>query len=141
MAKHRRFTGEYQAKVEREALRGERPIQDIAAKYGMHPDQVCMWSMPSNSIERCAWVTRTLPSATDGQTQRPFSRRFKHRQASLPSHQITLTRSPRRPPKTSRCPAVGIYIQDSLCRGRSASMPEPEHQIDPSSIRSSGCRD
>ena len=38
MAKRRRFTGEFKAKVALEALRGERPIQDIAAKYGVHPN-------------------------------------------------------------------------------------------------------
>ena len=43
MAKRRRFTGEFKAKVALEALRGERPIQDIAAKYGVHPNQVSTW--------------------------------------------------------------------------------------------------
>jgi len=37
MAKPRRFTGDFKAKVALEALRGERPIQDIVAKYGVHP--------------------------------------------------------------------------------------------------------
>ena len=40
MAKRRRFTGDFKAKVALEALRGERPIQDIGAKYGVHPNQV-----------------------------------------------------------------------------------------------------
>jgi transposase len=43
MAKRRRFTGDFKAKVALEALRGERPIQDIAAKYGVHPNQVSTW--------------------------------------------------------------------------------------------------
>jgi len=43
MAKRRRFTGEFKAKVALEALRGERPVQEIAAKYGVHPNQVSTW--------------------------------------------------------------------------------------------------
>lgn len=43
MAKRRRFTGEFKAKVALEALRGERPIQDIASKHGVHPNQVSTW--------------------------------------------------------------------------------------------------
>lgn len=43
MAKRRRFTGEFKAKVALEALRGERPIQDIAAQHGVHPNQVSTW--------------------------------------------------------------------------------------------------
>jgi len=43
MAKRRRFTGEFKAKVALEALRGECPIQEIAARYGVHPNQVSTW--------------------------------------------------------------------------------------------------
>jgi len=43
MAKRRRFTGQFKAKVALEALRGERPVQEIAAKYGVHPNQVSRW--------------------------------------------------------------------------------------------------
>ena len=43
MVKRRRFTGEFKARVALEALRGERSIQDIAAKYGVHPNQVSTW--------------------------------------------------------------------------------------------------
>lgn len=39
MAKQRRCY-KFKAKVALEALRGKRPIQDIAAKYGVHPNQV-----------------------------------------------------------------------------------------------------
>ena len=44
MAKRRRFTGEFKAKVALEALRGECPIQEIAAKYGVA-------SQPSQHVE------------------------------------------------------------------------------------------
>jgi transposase len=57
MAKRRRFTGEFKAKVALEALRGECPIQaeedqktaweavfpTKAARYGVHPNQVSTW--------------------------------------------------------------------------------------------------
>ncbi len=53
--------------------------------------------MPSSSIASCAGVTVTLPSAGDGQTKRPRSRRLLNKHAPCPSHQMTLIRSPRRP--------------------------------------------
>ena len=41
--KRRRFTAQFKAKVATEALRGERTIQAIAAKYQVHPNQVSGW--------------------------------------------------------------------------------------------------
>ena len=41
--KRRRFTAQFKTKVATEALRGERTIQAIAAKYQVHPNQVSGW--------------------------------------------------------------------------------------------------
>ena len=41
--KRRRFTAQFKAKVATEALRGERTIQALAAKYQVHPNQVSGW--------------------------------------------------------------------------------------------------
>lgn len=41
--KRRRFTAQFKAKVAAEALRGDRTIQAIAAKYAVHPNQVSGW--------------------------------------------------------------------------------------------------
>ena len=35
----RRFTNQYKAKVALEALRGDKTIQEIAAKHQLHPNQ------------------------------------------------------------------------------------------------------
>lgn len=43
MTKRRRFTAEFKARVALEALRGDRTIQEIAAKHQVHPNQVSMW--------------------------------------------------------------------------------------------------
>lgn len=40
MAKRRNFTDQFKAKVALEALRGDKTIQEIAAKYQVHPNQV-----------------------------------------------------------------------------------------------------
>jgi hypothetical protein len=58
-----------------------------------------------------------LPSLAEGQTNRPFSSRFRNMQAPWPSHQITLTRSPRRPRKTNRCPPNGFCCVFRLMAG------------------------
>ena len=43
MAKRRNFTDQFKAKVALEALRGDRSIQEIAAKHQLHPNQVSTW--------------------------------------------------------------------------------------------------
>ena len=43
MAKRRKFTDQFKAKVALEALRGDKTIQEIAAKHQVHPNQVSTW--------------------------------------------------------------------------------------------------
>ena len=43
MSTRRRFTGEFKAKVALEALRGDKTIQEIAARHRVHPNQVSTW--------------------------------------------------------------------------------------------------
>ena len=44
MTKRRRFMADFKAKVALEALRGDNTIQEIAARYKVHPNQVSTWS-------------------------------------------------------------------------------------------------
>ncbi len=43
MTKRRRFTADFKAKVALEALRGDKTIQEIAARYKVHQNQVSTW--------------------------------------------------------------------------------------------------
>jgi transposase-like protein len=43
MTKRRRFTSDFKARVALEALRGDKPIQEIAARHKVHPNQVSTW--------------------------------------------------------------------------------------------------
>jgi transposase-like protein len=43
MAKRRNFTDQFQAKVALEALRGDKTVQEIAAKHQLLPNQVRIW--------------------------------------------------------------------------------------------------
>jgi transposase-like protein len=43
MRHRRRFTADFKGKVALEALRGDRTIQEIAAKHQVHPNQVSGW--------------------------------------------------------------------------------------------------
>ena len=43
MTQRRRFTADFKAKVALEALRGDKTIQEIAARYKVHPNQVSTW--------------------------------------------------------------------------------------------------
>ena len=42
MTNRRRFTAEFKARVALEALRGDKTIQQIAAKHKVHPNQVSL---------------------------------------------------------------------------------------------------
>ena len=43
MTARRRFTSEFKARVALAALRGDKTIQEIAAKHKVHPNQVSAW--------------------------------------------------------------------------------------------------
>ena len=43
MAKRRTFTAAFKARIAKEALRGDRTVQQIAAKHEVHPNQVSQW--------------------------------------------------------------------------------------------------
>ena len=43
MTTRRRFAGEFKARVALEALRGDKTVQEIAAKHKVHPNQVSTW--------------------------------------------------------------------------------------------------
>jgi transposase len=43
MRTRRRFTGEFKAGVALEALRGDKTVQEIAARHQVHPNQVSAW--------------------------------------------------------------------------------------------------
>jgi hypothetical protein len=80
-------------------------------------------SIPSKSIANCAGVSATFPPLAEGQTNRPFSSRFRNMQAPWPSRQITFTRSPRRPRNTNRCPANGSCFKTASASAASAANP------------------
>jgi len=43
MKKRRRFTAEFKAKVALEAIKGQRPIQELAKDFDVHPNQIAQW--------------------------------------------------------------------------------------------------
>ena len=43
MAKRRKFSDQFKAKVALEALRGDKTTQEIAARHQVHPNQVSTW--------------------------------------------------------------------------------------------------
>jgi|TARA_B100000315_G_scaffold158274_1_gene146924 transposase-like protein len=43
MTIRRRFTADFKARVALDALRGDKTIQEIAAKHKVHPNQVSTW--------------------------------------------------------------------------------------------------
>ena len=43
MSRRRRLSGELKARIALEALGGDRPLQEIASKHQVHPNQVSTW--------------------------------------------------------------------------------------------------
>jgi transposase len=43
MTTRRRFSADFKARVALEALRGDKTVQEIAAKHKVHPNQVSTW--------------------------------------------------------------------------------------------------
>ena len=39
----KRYKGEFKAKVALEAIRGDLPLAELAAKYGIHPTMIATW--------------------------------------------------------------------------------------------------
>ena len=51
MAKRRNFTDYFKAKIALEALRGDKTIQEIAAKHQLHPNQVSTWKRQAVALD------------------------------------------------------------------------------------------
>lgn len=62
MAKRRKFTDQFKAKVPLEALRGDKTIQEIAAKHQVLPNQVSTWKR--QPVEGMAEVFARVVSQT-----------------------------------------------------------------------------
>lgn len=54
MKTRRRFTAEFKAKVALEAIRGEQTLNELAARYELHPNMIVTWKR--QAIENMATV-------------------------------------------------------------------------------------
>ena len=61
MAKRRRFTASFKARVALAALREDRTLQQIAAQHSVHPNQVSHWKR--QAWEGLAGIFEARPSA------------------------------------------------------------------------------
>jgi len=43
MVKRRRYTAQIKAQIAIEAIRGKKKINELAAEYGVHPNQITKW--------------------------------------------------------------------------------------------------
>ena len=76
MTKRRKFSDQFKAKVALEALRGDRTIQEIAAKHRLHPNQVSTWK--KQAVEGLSGVF-----SGDGKTQGPRDSEIKDLHAKI----------------------------------------------------------
>ena len=79
MTNRRRFTAEFKARVALEALRGDKTIQQIAAKHKVHPNQVSAWKR--QAVDGLGELFLTAPTALAG-IMNPRSATFTPRSAS-----------------------------------------------------------
>ncbi len=84
MTKRRRFTADFKARVALDALRGDRTVQEIAAKHKVHPNQVSTWKRQAvdglGADHECR--RGIVPS-------RQFNWDLHLRQTRSPSHELT----------------------------------------------------
>jgi|GEM_PF-220501 len=76
MTKRRKFSDQFKAKVALEALRGDRTIQEIAAKHRLHPTQVSTWKR--QAVEGLSGVF-----SEGGQSQGPNESEIKDLHAKI----------------------------------------------------------
>lgn len=62
----RKFTGEFKAKVALEAVKGQETVNQLAARFEVHPHQVTQWKQ---QLLRQAAVAFEQPAAANGQPQ------------------------------------------------------------------------
>ena len=79
MTKRRNFSDQFKAAVALEALRGDKTVQEIAAKRQLHPTQVSTWKR--QAIEGMAGFSQTRSKRPRIRTAR--SKSFTPRLASL----------------------------------------------------------
>ena len=62
--RRRRFTAAFKKRVALEALRGEPPVQAIAAKHQVHPNQVSAWKRQAvEGLDEAQGPAPTLPES------------------------------------------------------------------------------
>jgi len=76
MTKRRKFSDQFKAKIALEALRGDRTIQEIAAKHRLHPTQVSTWK--KQAVDGLSGVF-----SGDGKTQGPSESEIKDLHAKI----------------------------------------------------------
>ena len=59
--RRRRYSAEFKAKVALEAIRGEQTINDLAARYELHPNMITNWKR--QAIDNMAVAFSGSPSA------------------------------------------------------------------------------
>lgn len=77
--RRRRFTAAFKKRVALEALRGEQPVQAIAAKRQIHPNQVSAWKRQAvEGLEEVFSGPRSEGRAEHEETIREPHRRLAH---------------------------------------------------------------
>jgi transposase len=56
MAKRRNFTDQFKAKVALEALRGDKTVQEIAAKHQLHPNHLSTGRYSNKASSRIIYI-------------------------------------------------------------------------------------
>ncbi len=65
MAKRRRFSAEYKARVALEALVGDQTLSELAQKHGVHPNMIAAWKRQAKESLPEIFARGPSPTATD----------------------------------------------------------------------------
>jgi transposase len=65
MAKRRRFSAEYKARVALEALVGDQTLSELAQKHGVHPNMIAAWKRQAKESLPEIFAKGPSPTAAD----------------------------------------------------------------------------
>lgn len=69
MTTRRRFTADFKARVALDALRGDKTIQEIAARHKVHPNQVSAWKRQAMDGLGAVFSNGAERSRSDSETE------------------------------------------------------------------------
>ena len=105
MSTRRRFSGDFKAKVAMEALRGDKTVQETAARHKVHPNQLSTWKQRAVEGMKDVFTKGAERARGDDEAE------IRDPRAKISAPEYTLSRPP-------SCPRNQDHLRGRLRTGR-----------------------